>query len=157
MSINGELREMSEKPVVAIRTRTTLENLPKVIGESYQRIMAHLQKSGIEPAGAPYTAYFNLDMQDLDIEMGFPVPEAPGTPAVAEAGDIRPGVMAAGKYASYLYTGPYSEMGPVYEGLDKWIKGNGYEMHPPYYEFYFNSPADTPQEKLQTQILLPVK
>lgn len=152
MSINCELKEMPVQPVLSIRTNTSLENLPQTIGESYGKVMAYLGQNGLKCTGAPFTAYYNLDMSDLDVEMGFPV--ANKTEGNA---DIKSSEIPAGKYVTYLYTGPYSEMGPVYEGMNKWIAEKGYETTMPCYEIYFNSPADTPQDKLQTQILLAIK
>ena len=32
-----------------------------------------MQEMGKQPAGVPYAAYHNLDMQDMDVEVGFPV------------------------------------------------------------------------------------
>ena len=71
MEIN--LKELKSQPVLYIKTRTSLNKLPKVIGESYMKIVNYMQSLGEQPTGLPYTAYYNLDMQDMDVEMGFPV------------------------------------------------------------------------------------
>jgi hypothetical protein len=73
MRLDLELSEQEEQPVLYIRTRTALSGLPKVIGNAYGAIINYLTEIGEQPADAPYTAYYNLDMQDLDVEMGFPV------------------------------------------------------------------------------------
>lgn len=152
MAINCELKELAARPALSIRTKTSLENLPKTIGESYAKIAEYLKKSGLEYAGAPSTAYYNMDMTSLDVEMGFPVASK-----AAGNGEIISSEIPGGRFVVYLYTGPYSGMEPVYGELNKWIAENGYEMTMPCYEIYYNSPSDTPEDKLQTEILLPVK
>ena len=73
MTLNIELVEQETQTVMYIRTRTSFADMPKLIGESYCKIAAYLGELGEQPAGMPYAAYYNLDMQDMDLEMGFPV------------------------------------------------------------------------------------
>jgi DNA polymerase III alpha subunit len=48
----SKAREM-EMPALAIRTRTALSGLPKVIGNSYGAIINYLTEIGEQPADAP--------------------------------------------------------------------------------------------------------
>ena len=43
------------------------------IGESYAKIAAYMGEKGVHPSGEPFVAYHNMDMQDLDVEIGFPI------------------------------------------------------------------------------------
>lgn len=72
MDYNFELSEKPAQHTLSIRTRTRLADLPQVIGEAYGAIIEYLNEIKEAPAGAPFTAYYNLDMEDLDVEMGFP-------------------------------------------------------------------------------------
>ncbi len=54
------MKQLNAQPVLFVRLRTKLENLPQVIGETYCRMMEHLNKIGVQPSDAPYTAYHNL-------------------------------------------------------------------------------------------------
>ncbi|OPX87688.1 MAG: Bacterial transcription activator, effector binding domain [Pelotomaculum sp. PtaB.Bin104] len=152
MEFKIELNERKSQPVLFIRTRTAVENLPKVIGESYGKIMQYLSELVEPPADAPYTAYYNLDMKDLDVEMGFPVAKL-----FSEKGDIKSGEIPQGKYVSAIYKGAYSQMEQPYNEMFKWIEENGYEQKGVYYEFYFNSSNDVPESELLTKIAIPVK
>lgn len=145
------VEQKAAQPAMSIRRRTRLENLPQVIGQSYKAIMAYLSEKGAHPAGAPYTAYFNLDMQDLDIEIGFPV-----TRTLPPKDDIVPSEIPAGKQISCIYKGPYSEMEAVYEALNQYAAEQGLTLAGTSYEFYFNGP-ETPEEELLTKIMLPVR
>lgn len=152
MRFEFALTEQEAQPVLSIRTRTAVENLPLVIGESYGKIMRHLGEIGEQPAGAPYTAYYNLDMQDLDVEMGFPVARPlPGKD------EIKPGEIPRGRYVSCMYKGVYSGMEQPYNEMFKWVEKNGFEPKGVCYEYYFNSPQEVPESELLTKIVIALK
>ena len=152
MDLNIELYEQAAQPVLAIRARTTLDGLPLLIGGSYREIAEYLAELGEQPAHAPYTAYYNLDMQDLDVEMGFPVAKPlPGK------GAIMAGEIPAGRYVSCMYKGPYAQMEPVYNEMNKWMQKNNLEPVGIAYEYYYNGPQDVPENELLTRISMPVK
>lgn len=147
-----ELKEVQPQPVLYIRTRASQEKLPQVIGESYKKIAEYMIGLGTPPMKAPYTAYYKLDMQDLDAEMGFPVSKA-----LPENSDIKAREIEAGKAVCALYKGAYSEMEVPYGQILKWIEENGYQLAGVSYEYYHNSPQDVPASELLTEIVIPVK
>lgn len=152
MTYKCEIKEMPEQPALAIRTRTNMQNLPRAIGEGFGKIIGHLSRTGDFPAGAPYVAYYNMDMADLDIEIGFPVgKKLPGN------GEITASKLPGGKMGTCFYTGPYPEMRVAYEALAKLLEEKGLEPAGVVYEVYYNSPTDTEPSKLQTLILFPLK
>ena len=73
MTYKCEIKDQPAQPTLSIRVRTTLENLPQTIGHGFGTVAQYLGEIGQPPAGAPYVAYYNMDMSDLDIEIGFPV------------------------------------------------------------------------------------
>jgi effector-binding domain-containing protein len=152
MAYPCELKEQPVQPALSVHTRTPVQNLPLVLGMAFGAIMQHLGSLKENPTGAPFVAYYNMDMQDLDIEIGFPVARS-----LSGNGQVQPGQIPAGKYASCLYTGPYADCNPAYEALSAWIRKNGYEATGTAYEFYLNDPQTTPQQNLQTLISLPVR
>ncbi len=147
-----ELNEQEAQPVLSIRTRTPMENLPQTIGEAYGKIMQYMTELGVQPADAPFTAYYNMDMEDLDVEMGFPV-----NSQLQGKGDIVFREIPAGKYASCMYTGPYSQMEQPYNEMFKWIEDNDYQPTGICYEYYYNAPGEVPESELLTRIVMPVK
>jgi effector-binding domain-containing protein len=146
-----EFKEQEAQPVVSIRARTALADLPNIIGDSYHRIAAYLEELEEQPAGAPFTAYYNMDMQNLDVEMGFPVARPlPGK------GDIKAGEIVEGPVATYMYKGHYSEMEPVYNEIFRQIGEKGCQPKGIYYEYYYNSPGEVPESELLTRIVIPI-
>lgn len=152
MHFKIEVIDQKAQPVLYIRTRTTQGDFPKIIGEAYHKIFKYLKEINEDPVDAPYTAYYNLDMNNLDVEMGFPV----GRPLLGK-NDIKSGEIPRGRYVTCLYKGPYSQMEQSYNEIFRWIEDNGYEKTGVYYEYYFNSPVEVPESELITRIAIPVK
>lgn len=151
MTYQCEIIEQAAQSVVAVRTRTSVQDLPQVLGKAYGEIWQYLGELHEMPAGAPYVAYYNMDMQDLDLEIGVPVARPlPGKPGV------QAGLIPAGKAAACLHTGPYPEISAAYEALGAWMEQNGHQPTGVAYEFYLNDPANTPPAELQTKILFPI-
>jgi len=151
MSFPIEITDQPAQPVLSIRTRTPIKSLKTVLGNAYEAIMRYLIELRMEPAGPPFTAYYNMDMEDLDVEIGFPVPVSlPGK------GDIQASEIPEGKAATCLYTGAYSEIGLAYEALTAWIGEHGHQPTGVAYEFYLNDPGVTAPQELETQIVFPL-
>jgi len=152
MSYPCEIVEQPAQPTLSIRTRTAVEGMPQVLGKGYGAIAQYLGELGLDPVGHPFVIYYNLDMQDLDIELGFPVPQPlPGK------GEIHAARMEAGKVATRLYIGPYGDCGPAYEELAQFVKDQGYEATGVAIEYYLNDPSQTPFEEPQMRIAFPLK
>jgi effector-binding domain-containing protein len=110
-----------------------------------------LAELGEQPAGMPYAAYYNMDMQNLDLEIGFPVARK-----IAGKGDVQPSEFPGGKLASTVHIGPYDQVGPGYDALMKWIVAQGYEATNVAYEIYYSGP-ETPPQEIKTEIVFPLK
>ncbi len=152
MSYKCELRVQVPKATMTVRIRTPVSQLPQVLGKAFGEIAAYIGTLGEQPAGPPFVVYHNMDMQDLDIEIGFPV----NKPLPAQ-GKLQPGALPEGKAATCRYTGPYEEVGTAYEALSKWVDENGYEITGLTIESYLNDPQTTAPDQLQTQIAQPLK
>jgi effector-binding domain-containing protein len=152
MSYKCEVKEQPTQLTLSIRTRTSVQDLAQVLGKAYGAIAQYLGELGEQPVGPPFAAYYNMDMQNLDVEIGFPVSRRlPGKD------DINASEIPGGKVATCLYTGPYSEIEPAYNALSQWIKDNGYEVTGVAYEMYLNDPMQTLPQELRTQIVFPLK
>ncbi|MFC1802718.1 GyrI-like domain-containing protein [Thermoproteota archaeon] len=152
MSYHCEVKELPVIPTLTIRTRTSVQELPKTMHKAYGAIAHYLGEMGEQIESPAYAAYYNMDMQNLDVEIGFPVSDdLPGR------NDVKPSKIPAGKYVSCVFTGPYSDIEPAYNALTKEIKENGYEVTRIAYELYLNDPDVIPPNELKTEILFPIK
>jgi effector-binding domain-containing protein len=151
MPYQFEKQIISPQSVLSVRTTTSLQELPDRLGAIYGEIAQYLGQLGISPAGAPFVAYYHLDMENLEIEAGVPVSyETP------DKGQIRYSEILGGEAVTCLYGGPYTEMEPAYNALNEWIAQHGYQPTGVVYEFYLNDPTQVPPEELQTRIVMPL-
>jgi len=93
-----------------------------------------------------------MDMQDLDIEIGFPFVQK-----MMGEGEVIAGEIPGGGAAACLHVGPYDQVGATYDALQKWMEANGHTPSGIAYEFYLNDPQTTPATELQTQVVFPLK
>lgn len=152
MAYQCDIQEQPARPTLSVRSRGSVHDLPQLLGQAYGAIMEYLGELNEQPAGPPFVAYYNMDMQDLDIEAGFPVARF-----IPSRGNVEAREIPAGKYASCFHTGPYGEIGPAYEALTRYVAENGFEPTGVSYEVYLNDPQETAPADLQTQVLLSLK
>lgn len=151
MEYNCKIEDKPAQPTLGARAHTSVENLSVFLAEAFGEVIEYLELLGEVPSGPPYAVYYNMDMQNLDVEAGFPVEKMmPGDEVV------HPGEVPAGQRASVLHAGPYDKLGDAYQTLTDFIKEEGYEPSGVAYEFYLNSPREFPPEKLETLIVFPL-
>jgi len=148
MSYEFQLSEVKAQPVLSIRTTTSVGSLPQEIGKAYGEIMRYLQELGEAPADAPYVAYYNMDMENLDVEMGFPVAKK-----LSAKNSIQYNEIPAGKQVSCMYKGSYKDLAGPYDAMNQWMTEKGYVPTGIVYEFYYNSPGEVPESELLTKIV----
>ncbi|MDX1416377.1 MAG: GyrI-like domain-containing protein [Candidatus Promineifilaceae bacterium] len=152
MNFPCSIKEQDAQPFLAVRLRTPVTELPARLGESYGAIMAHLDSLGQQPAGIPFSASYNQDMNDLDVEIGIPTAEIlPGS------GDIYGSEIPAGRVAECVFTGSYNKMEPAYQALAEFVAEQGEEATGIAYEIYIDDPGEVPVSERRTLIVFPLK
>ncbi|MCZ7539654.1 MAG: GyrI-like domain-containing protein [Anaerolineae bacterium] len=146
-----ELQEQPARPTLSIRFRSPVQDLSTHFGRIWGSLIEYLGTLGEHPTGAPFAAYYNMDMQDLDIEAGFPVARPlPGK------GEIQATEIPGGMFAICHYTGPYNQVGPAYGELTQFVQQQGYAPSGAAYEWYLNDPSAVPPQELKTDVAFPV-
>lgn len=112
--------EYPERHYVSVRKLITMTTFGEV-ADRIAGIHSWLAERGIEPVGAPFFRFNVIDMQaQLDVEAGWEVARA-----VQGEGDINPGTLPAGRYASRTDIGhPDKLLGTVAE-LRTWVEAQG--------------------------------
>lgn len=152
MEFKFAITEQPAQPVLSVRFRTAVADLPQELGRVYGAVAQYLGEMGESPSGDPFAAYYNMDMEDLDVEAGFPV-----TKTLPARGEIKAGEIPGSKQVSYLHKGPYPDSEPAYNAMMKWIQENNLTPTGTAYEFYLNSPLEVPESELLTKIVFPLK
>lgn len=152
MDYQFKIEEAIAWPTLAVRTRTSVSQLPQALGQTYELIYQYMQEIGEKPIEAAYAAYYNMDMNDLDVEIGFVAAKPlPGR------GEIIRSEIPGGKRASVMYKGPYSQMEPVYQAFNEWMTANSHVPVGIVYELYYNDLSQVPENELLTKIVFPLK
>ncbi|MCG6970908.1 MAG: GyrI-like domain-containing protein [Gammaproteobacteria bacterium] len=94
-----------------------MQALSQAIGNAYAAISEYLKPLGEHVAEPPYAAYFNMDMQDLDIELGLPINNP-----FPEKDKIIASEIPGGEFSASLHTGPNSDVEPTYNALFQWMQ-----------------------------------
>lgn len=78
---------------------------------------------------------------------------------LAAEGEIGVQTLEAGLYARTTHHGSYQRLAQTYAELcGRWAPENGYELRPiPGFEVYLNSPDETPENELLTDIYVPIE
>lgn len=143
-----EVVETNEQPVLSIKMITSVDELPMVIGEAYGKIYTYLGELGQGPVGMPFVGYLDMDMDNLNVEIGFPVAEK-----LPSKDNMEASLIPGGKKATCIHKGPYKELCNTYDQMSKWLMDNKMNPSGVVYEYYFNSPEEVPESELLTKIV----
>lgn len=152
MDYKFEVSEPAPRPALAVRTRTPVSNIGAVMGQAFGKVYQHIMETGAKPGDCAVSVYYNMDMNDLDVDIGFVLAE----PA-AGAGEVHALEIPGGKQVSCMYKGPYDQMESTYAAMSEWMAANGYIPTGMAYEFYYNDPSQVPASELLTKIMFPLQ
>lgn len=145
------LETLHRQPTLTVRTRTSVAEISNALGTAFKAVWEYARAHDVQPAGPPFALYHNMDMQDLDLEAGYPVSRSVRGSAIVIAGEL-PECEAA----TCLHIGSYESIGQSYEVLMNWMKERSLESWGLVYEFYLNDPRNTPPDQLRTRIVFPL-
>jgi len=142
-----EIIRKEEVKTLTVRLFTPATRLSETLGGIYGEIAGVVAQKGLTFTGAPYVMYYNMDMENLDIEAGFPV-----VGPLEEEGRVKSSSIPAGEMATALHKGSYESLEKTYNELAAFVKKEGREAEEFMYEEYLNSPDEVKPEELQTKI-----
>jgi AraC family transcriptional regulator len=151
--MNVEIKELSERRVV-----TTPHVGPyDQISEAFARLGAIARKKGLSGRATQMLGIFHDDPKitppsELHSDSGLVVPPEAEIPK--GLGEMR---LPAGRYACTTHVGPYEELGDVWARFKSEVPKSGQRMTSGVsYEVYRNTPETVPQEKLETELYIPI-
>ena len=116
--------KIDQRPKLAymgIRTIAPFKGMSKAIGRLSDEMNAWVAARKVKVAGPPFLRYHVIDMRGfMDIEFGFPVRRA-----LPDNGDVKAGVLPAGRYASLVYSGGGISGN---RALIEWVRARGLDF-----------------------------
>jgi effector-binding domain-containing protein len=155
MTYEVHLRETKPQPAASIRGRTAWAEIGSFVPGAMMEIAGVVGDQGARFAGPPYTAYYNADSSEaeIDLEVGMPVDEP-----IEPAGRVLPATIPGGLIATTVHAGPYEAIGAAYRALGEWVQEHGHETAGPPREIYLNDPGQVQDPgALRTEIVWPVR
>lgn len=161
---------IEDKQAIVIRDTVGMMKLASIMGPAYSKIQEVSQFEGIHIDEVPFTSYvvdnwekttqmgfFGMIASVLfhkwEIEMGFLIN---GKATVDHVDDIDVITIPGGQFLETKHMGPYQKVGDTYKKLYAYASENNLILGPKSYEYYENDPSITPQEKLETRVLVPL-
>lgn len=145
------LFEQPEQHVLSIRTTINFNDYQNTAEHVYKKIMEYTAFNGLLLSGGPFVCYHNADLENLDVEMGFPVARS-----VSGNDDIAGYTIPVQKAVSGIFLGAYEDTDPLMIEIMQWIIEHGYEQQGKIYNYYLNDDNRNASELL-TQIVVPIK
>lgn len=145
------LVDRPRQATLVIRTHASVDRLPHVLGPAWGAIMAHAATLDVRPSGPPFVVYHDMDMTNLDVEIGFPF-ERP----LDGAGEVHAGEIPPGPAVETVHVGPFDRMAAAYEAVQAWMAEHGHAPAGPPSEHYLDDPQEVPAAELRTRIVWPV-
>lgn len=132
------------------RTIHFFEEYSEFVGEAVTKISQVLKKADSFPSSGPIVCFHNVDLEALDVEIGFQVAET-----IRETETINAVTLPACTVVTAIDLGPYEQSDPVMEELLNWIPANGYQQAGGIYYHYLND-NERPDTELLTEIYIPI-
>ena len=106
---------------VAVRRRVTMQTFDEVV-DRIPEILGWLAARGVAPAGPPFLRYLGIDMaRELEVEAGVPVADVVPVDDDADVdGELRAGVLPAGRYVTLAQVGHPDALVEVTAELLEW-------------------------------------
>jgi effector-binding domain-containing protein len=135
-----------DQPYAAIPVSVRMEELGSVVPPLTGQVFDWLAAQGMAAAGPPFWRYLVVDMENkLELETGVPVASR-----VEGDGEIRTGVLPAGRYATVVHKGHPDTLLTATRDLLQWASARGLEWDADgnrwgcRLEEYLSDPAEVP-------------
>ncbi len=145
------LLEQPEQHVLSIRTTIHFDHYPNTAKQAYEKIMAYAEGNGLLFSSGPFVCYHNADLENLDVEMGFPIAKP-----ISGDDDIVGYTIPVQKVVSGIFLGAYEDTDPLMIQIIQWIEAHGYEQQGTIFNYYMND-DQRDASQLLTQIVVPIK
>lgn len=144
---------IQSQPVMIVKATCTLQEIPEVLGRSYQKILESNKKNGLKETGSPFAIYYAFSPEKVELAAGMPVDKPGKNDGSVEASEIKGGkVVLAHHYGSYEATEA------THQKIDAYLKEKGLTAAGAPWEVYVTDPAvETDQSKWYTQIYYPIQ
>jgi effector-binding domain-containing protein len=146
-----ELITLPPRSVLVMRFRSTAADLPRGFFHRYESMVRYAKQRGQQPVSPPFAFYDNIDGNAADVEAGVAIASD-----MDGCGDMLVTHLPGMTVAALIHEGAYANIETSYFRLLEWMHEQGFARSGRFMEAYLNSPLETPESRLLTQIMAPV-
>lgn len=144
-------KRVEETRVAYIPYRGSYDKISELMGEVVQWVM----NKKLEMTGMIYGTYYNTPDEVPEEELRYEVGVS-FKGEVQEEGKIGIKEIPEHTVLAAMHKGPYTEVGPVIQGIIDFAIKNKYDIVGPVTEVYLNSPMEVPKSELLTEVRIPI-
>ena len=147
-----ELIDLADQATAVVRAEVPIADIPALMDRGLHAVMAAVAASGVAVTGPPFARYLRMPTDTVDVEVGFP-----GSAPVTDAGEVRAGVLPAGRAVRTVHVGPYDALPQTYAAVLSWMAERGLTPAEAMWETYLSDPSAEPDPATwRTEITWPV-
>lgn len=126
-----------EQQIASFTTKTSVANLPNLIGPTFMRLAGYIRSQGAEIISSPFVSYKGMDENgqmegdQIEVEIGFPLDRP-----IAEADGIKSYLLPSYRAMTTLFKGSYDDLTSPYITMLKRIKEENGQITGVSYEYY---------------------
>src|SRR5512133_3818880 len=135
--------EQTEQHVLSIRKVINFSDFPDTAKQTYEQIEAYVKQKNLLVSDCPFVCYHNSDLENLDVEMGFPVAKP-----VSGSGEIAGHTFPIQKVVAGIFLGAFEETDPLMLEIFQWINAHGFEQQGAIFNYYLNDGDRPASEQL---------
>ena len=135
---------------------TSEQEIARTLGASYAKVGKFMATHKLKRAAAPITINNKWGDSGYEFDAAIPLEHAPQGDIPTDS-PVQVKQTYAGKALKVVHKGSYRDMDRTYEKLMAYAAAYGYEPAASPWDEYISDPGTTPESKLLTNILLPVK
>jgi effector-binding domain-containing protein len=153
MAFEVEVKDLEQRYVATVRVKTTPDRIGAAFGEVMPEISAQLSKAGVEPPNPMFAIYHSYGKDEVDMELGLPVPHP-----IATEGRVVGRELPATLAAVTWHQGSYDSIGDAFRAVEAWIEKEGREQAGPPWEVYWTGPSEDPDPaNWRTEVGYPIR
>ena len=144
-SVELSLEKLTPVNFIGVQTSSAPQEIGKIMGQSYGRLMEYIQKNRVQVNGSPLAVYTSYDKERIEMICGIPVPS---DIKVESKDEISIQKIDEGLYVKAIHQGNYETLKDTHKQIRDYIDYYGYVLSGSPWESYVTDPAE---EKDATQ------
>jgi effector-binding domain-containing protein len=131
-------------------------DIAQALGAAYSQVRAFMNKHKLEQSGPPLAVTRLATDEEWHFEAGIPLVAAPASEPTEDA-QVFVRDTYAGKAVRAIHVGSYAGISDTIEEIDAYIAAFGLEKNGNLWEEWISDPGTTPEDRLITNICMPIR